>query len=154
VHLFSTYPNAMLELRSFVDDTAWQPACAAPCDRVLHVEGTEARVVAPGMSASNTFRIEPGHGAARFKVSGGSESSRQIGTVALVGGIPITLGGMALWGYGRMEDSSGLRAAGVVSLAVGAVAVLGSLPFLASGRTSVKDAKGKVIAQRWAPPSF
>jgi hypothetical protein len=152
VHLWASYPGAMLQLRSSVDEGPWQAACPAPCDRVLTVEGTEARVVAPGMSPSNTFRIEPGAGTAAFKVNGGSTEHRRLGTIALVAGIPLSLGGMGLWGYGRVEDKDGMKVAGAITLAVGGVLVIGSLPLLSAGSTRVYDSRGKNIARRFAPP--
>ena len=146
MHVFVDYPGAWLEMRDYVDAGSWQRVCPAPCDRVLVVDGMEVRVLAPRMTTSNVFRIDPGSGRAQLKVSGGSRSSRTVGIVGMSTGVPVTLGGMALYGYGRFADSSGLRTAGIVTLAVGAVTVLGSLPFLARGGTTVRDTKGKVIA--------
>lgn len=154
VHVHADYPGAVLELRSFIDDSDWSAACPAPCDRLLRVEGNEARVRADGMSPSNVFRIEPGRGTANLKVVGGSARSRTIGTVGLGAGIPLALGGMALWGYGKLEDKAGLKTAGLITMGVAAVMVVGALPFLSSGSTRVKDGKGKVIASGFAPPSF
>lgn len=154
VHLFADYPDAVLELRSYVDDGEWKVACRAPCDQKLRVEGMDARVSARGMSTSNAFRIEAGRGTANLKVVGGSESSRKLGTIGFAGGIPVALLGMGLWGYGKVEDKPALRTAGIVTLGVGAVMVLGSLPFLSAGSTRVRDAKGKTIAARFDPPSL
>jgi hypothetical protein len=147
VHLVSTYPDAWLELRSYVDAGSWRRACAAPCDRTLVVEGMEARVVAQGMTTTNIFRIDPGAGTANLRVSGGSATARSIGIAALIGGIPLSLGGMAMFGYGSLEKQDELRTAGIVTLAVGAVAVVGSLPFLVAGSSSVRDGRGSVIAR-------
>jgi len=152
VHLFADYPGAVLELRSYIDETDWKVACQAPCDRTLRVDGMDARVVAPGMTTSNVFRIEPGRGTANLKVDGGSAGSRTIGTVGFAAGIPLALGGMALWGYGKLEDRRGLQTAGIVTLGVAAVALVGALPFLSAGSTKVRDGKGKTIASRSAPP--
>ncbi|MCC6900077.1 MAG: hypothetical protein IT377_13945 [Polyangiaceae bacterium] len=154
VHLFADYPDAVLELKSYVDDGEWKVACRAPCDQTLRVEGMDARVSARGMSTSNPFRIDAGRGTANLKVVGGSEGSRKIGTIGFAAGIPVSLLGMGLWGYGKVEDKPGLRAAGLVTLGVGAVMVLGSLPFLSAGSTRVRDAKGKTIAARFDPPRF
>jgi len=146
VHLHVDYPGAWLETRDYVDEGAWRRACTAPCDRTLVVEGIDLRVAAPSMTTSNVFRIDPGSGQAQLKVSGGSASSRTTGIVGMSAGVPVTLAGMAMYGYGRYADSTGLQTAGIITLAVGAVTVLGSLPFLAHGGTKVRDAKGKVIA--------
>jgi hypothetical protein len=153
VHIATNFPGTVLEIRDF-DRGDWRRACEAPCDRPVLVDGAEVRVRAPGMTDSNTFRIEPGGGTARFRVSGGSASTRAIGLTALVGGIPVSLGGLALYGYGRAQDESGLQTAGIVTLAVGGVLVLGSLPLLGSGRTSIRDGRGKLIARRHELPRF
>lgn len=152
VHVFVDYPDAVLELRSYIDDTDWTQACRAPCDRTLRVEGMDARVRAPGMTASNVFRIDPGRGTANLKVEGGSARSKTIGTVGFAGGIPLGLVGMGLWSYGKLEDRASLQTAGIVTMGVAAALVLGSLPFLSAGGTRVKDGKGKVIATTFAPP--
>jgi len=152
VHLHADYPSARLELRSYIDDTNWKTACEAPCDLRIRVEGMEARVVAAGMSASNVFRIEPGRGTANLRVEGGSTTSRTIGTAGLIAGIPLGLTGMGLFGYGKIEDKSGLRAAGIASMAVAAVLVVGSLPFLSAGSTRVRNGQGKTIARSFSPP--
>ncbi len=153
VHIASDYENTVLELKDF-DTGEWGVACSAPCRKRLLVDGADARVRAPGMSESNVFRIEPGAGTARLKVIGGSESSRQIGVIGLIAGIPITLGGMAMFGYGSMKEEDALRTSGIVTLAVGGVLVIGSLPFLGNGRTTIRDSKGRVIAKRPYYPSF
>lgn len=152
VHVFVDYPDAVLELRSYIDDTDWTEACRAPCDRTLRVEGMDARVRAPGMTASNVFRIDPGRGTANLKVEGGSLRSKTIGTVGFASGIPLGLVGMGLWSYGKLEDRASLQTAGIVTMGVAAALVLGSLPFLSAGGTRVRDGKGKVIATSFAPP--
>jgi hypothetical protein len=146
VHIAVDYKDAFLELRDF-DRGEWTRACGAPCDRPVVVDGVEARVRAPGMTDSNVFRIDPGAGTARLKVSGGSATARSIGLTALIVGIPISFAGMGMFGYGRIKESSGVETAGIVTLAVGGVLVLGSLPVLGMGRTSIRDARGKVIAR-------
>jgi hypothetical protein len=148
IHLATDYEGASLERRSLVDVDAWRPACPAPCDRQIGAEGFEFRVVAPGMTPSNSFRIAPGYGQARLKVSGGSDTTRTLGLSLLVGGLPVTLGGMTLFGLGTVEDRDGLRTAGIVTLAVGATAVLVSLPVLLAGSTTVRNDKGETIARR------
>lgn len=128
------------------------PVCPAPCDRLLFVEGMEARVVAPEMAPSNAFRIEAGRGTARFRVDGGSLQSREIGRIGLISGISVSLGGMALYGYGKYQEKPGVRTAGIVGLAIGGIGVLGSLPFLGAGSTGVRDMRGKFIARRFDAP--
>jgi hypothetical protein len=140
-------------MRGF-DRGEWLRVCDVPCDRRLLVGGAQLRVRADGMSESNAFRIEPGSGTARFRVTSGSSTARTIGLTSLLAGIPIALGGMGMFGYGKLQDKQGLETAGIVTIAVGAVLVVGSLPFLAIGRTAVRDARGKTIARRDELPSF
>lgn len=156
VHLGVDYRGAWLELRSAVDEGEWRRACAAPCDQRLLVEGMEARVSAPGMATSNTFRIEPGRGTARFKVSGGGATARRWGVIGLVAGGALSLGGFAMYGGGRIGDAQGLETAGLVTLGLGAASVLVSLPLLLSGTTTVRDARGNMIARprRYEPSAF
>ena len=112
----------------------------------------EARVAGPGMTTSNAFRIEPGAGTARVKVSAGSRTARTLGIAGLAIGTPIAMGGLAMYGLGRMNDTNGLRTAGVAALAVGAVTTLAALPLLVVGNTTVRDGRGKLIARRPSPP--
>ncbi|MEZ4234107.1 MAG: hypothetical protein R3B89_33340 [Polyangiaceae bacterium] len=142
------YPGAWLELRSVTYGGPWKRACPAPCGKVLEVDGTEARVLAPGMTPTNVFRLQPGVGTARLSVDGGSESWRTWGVLSLAIGTPVALAGGALFGLGHYEDSQGMKTGGIIGLAVGGVAVLASLPMLISGSTSVRDFNGKLIASR------
>jgi hypothetical protein len=147
VHLVSNYKDATLELRSFEDANEWRAVCRAPCDLSLDVEGAEARVSAPNMTTSNVFRIDPGRGRAFVRVDGGSASTRSLGITALVAGIPLSLAGGALFGYGALDDSDALKIGGGITLGVGAVLVLTSLPLLVAGGTDVYDGRGKQIAR-------
>jgi hypothetical protein len=146
VHVSVDYEGAVIEIRSSVDHGPWSAACLAPCDRSLLVEDAQLRVVAPRMTASNEFRVAPGTGTARLRVSGGSAVARSLGIAGLVGGIPLSLGGGALFGYGAVSDRQGMQTAGIVTLAVGAVAVVAALPLLLVGSTRVRDARGRMIA--------
>jgi hypothetical protein len=103
------------------------------------------------MTTSNEFRIEPGSGTARLRVSGGSATARTLGIIGLVTGIPLSLGGGALFGYGAVADRDGMQSAGIVTLAVGAAAVVAALPLLLVGSTRVRDARGRIIASAPAP---
>lgn len=148
VHVAIDYPDAWLETRSVVDRGGWQRACAAPCDRPVRLDGLEVRVTASGMNASNAFRIDPGPGVARLRVSGGSQAARDVGLTLLIAGLPVTFGGMALFGLGSVNDNDTMRTSGIVALSVGAAAVLVSLPLLLVGATHVRNEKGKAIAGR------
>jgi len=146
IHVSADYRDAWLEGRSRLEDEPWHPLCAAPCDQDVVVEGLDVRVTAPRMTASNAFTIEPGVGAARLRVSGGSASARSWGLVGLAGGLPITFAGVTLLGVGAIHSEPGERTAGIVTLAIGAAAVLAALPLLVSGSTSVKSSEGRRIA--------
>ena len=152
VHLHVSYPNAWLEIASLVDDNGFRRVCPAPCDVPVRVVGKQARVVAPGMTPSNPFRIEPGHGTAQFRVNGGSERTRQWGIWSFAVGAPVALSGMGLWGYGKIQDSQGSQTAGIVVASVGAAAIIAALPLLSMGSTRVQDERGHTIASGgWAP---
>ena len=124
----------------------WQRACPLPCNQDLEVESTEARVTAPGMTTSNAFRIDPGPGVARLSVAGGDANLRRWGITSLIGGLVIGLGGASLYGYGRVEHKDPLITLGMVSLGVAGAAVIGSLPLLSLGSTTVRDGRGRTIA--------
>lgn len=147
MHIGSSYPGTWLELKSRVDQSDWQRTCLAPCDTPLYVDGTLARVSAPGMTTSNPFRIDPGQGTALVRVDGGSARARSFGILGMVVGIPTTIGGGALFGYGTYADRDGLRIGGATVLGLGALAVIASLPFLVSGSTTVRNSHGSAIAK-------
>ncbi|MCW5791605.1 MAG: hypothetical protein KIT72_14405 [Polyangiaceae bacterium] len=146
------FPNGWLELRSVMREGAWQRACPAPCGTLLEVDGMEARVTADGMTTSNAFRLQPGSGTARIDVRGGSSSWGKTGVLALAIGTPVALGGGAMFGIGRVKDSSGLEIGGLIAMAVGGVAIIASLPMLMSGSTTVRNYDGKLIARRSSTP--
>lgn len=154
VTLHVTYPGAWLELKDLMTRGSFERVCSAPCGLPIRVAASEARVTAPDMTASNVFRIDPGSGTARLRIEGGSKSYRDAGLIALSVGIPVTLTGMGILGYGRLKESSTLTTTGIVVLVAGGVAVLGSLPLLAAGKTRVRDGEGRVIASRPFAPAF
>lgn len=146
VHVAVNHRDAWLETRSYVDGGEFERTCQAPCDLRLRLEGREARVVAPGMTTSNVFRFDAGAGVAGVRVDGGSSSARRAGVVSLAAGIPIALAGMALFALGRVNDKPGLEGGGIAALALGGAGITVSLPLLVLGTTSVKNAKGSLIA--------
>jgi hypothetical protein len=100
------------------------------------------------MTTSNPFVIDPGAGTARLRVAGGSRTARELGIIGLVGGLPVTFLGMGLFGLGSLDEEKTMRTAGIVTLAVGAVAIAAALPLLLIGSTAVKNEKGTYIAKR------
>lgn len=147
VHLGASYPNAQLELKSSIDQGEWRAVCLAPCDMAVRVTGELVRVTAPGMTTSNSFRIEPGTGAALVRVDGGSAQARSLGITGLFVGIPTAVTGMALFGYGKLKEEDAARIAGIAVLTAGAVVLVASLPLLLMGSTKVRDAHGSVVAE-------
>ena len=147
IHISSNYLGTWLEGRSRIDDEEWRGLCAAPCDRSVVVDGLDVRVTAPKMTPSNSFIIEPGVGAAKLRVSGGSTNARTFGLVGLGGGLPVTFAGVTLFGVGSIHSDAGERTAGIVTLSIGAAAVLAALPLLLSGATSVTNAEGRHVAE-------
>ena len=87
-------------------------------------------------------------------MAGGSATTRSLGIGGLLLGIPTTLGGMALFSYGKFSDRDGLAAGGAVVLGAGALALLASIPLLLTGSTRVRDGRGTVIAGAAAPGRF
>ncbi len=146
VHVAVNHRDAWLETRNYVDGGDFVRTCQTPCDIPLRVDGREARVVAPGMTTSNVFRFDAGSGVAGVRVDGGSASARRAGIITLAAGIPVALAGMAMFALGRVHDKPGLEAGGIAGLALGGVSVGISLPLLIMGTTSVKNAKGSMIA--------
>jgi hypothetical protein len=147
VHLGSNYEHAQLELKSSIDQAEWRAVCLAPCDIAVPVAGALARVTAPGMTTSNSFRIEPGSGTALVRADGGSAKARSLGITGLFVGIPAAIAGMSLFGYGKLQDQDGARITGTVVLATSAVILVASLPLLLMGSTKVRDARGSVVAE-------
>jgi hypothetical protein len=153
VHLAVNYRDAWLETRSYVDDGEFTRTCRAPCDIKLDVVGLEARVAAPGMTTSNSFRFDAGAGSAGVRVDGGSAAARTVGVITLAAGIPVALAGMALFALGSQDDKSGTKAAGIAGLALGGVSIGVSLPLLLIGTTRVRNASGSRIASLLTQPA-
>jgi hypothetical protein len=153
VHLAVNYRDAWLETRSYVDDGEFTRTCRAPCDIKLDVVGLEARVAAPGMTTSNSFRFDAGAGSAGVRVDGGSATARTVGVITLAAGIPVALAGMALFALGNQDDKSGTKAAGIAGLALGGVSIGVSLPLLLVGTTRVRNASGSRIASLLTRPA-
>lgn len=140
------YEGAVLELRRFGGFDEWRPACPAPCHQELAVSGMEARVVAPGMTPSKPFRIDPGSGSALLTVNGGSAARVRAGKLSLYVGVPLGFAGMGAFSYGKYEDREPLVVGGGIALGLGAALVLVALPLIVSGSTEVTNAEGTWIA--------
>jgi hypothetical protein len=145
VHFGVNYPNATLQTRSVVESDEWTPNCTVPCKQYVEVGGREVRVIAPGMTPSNAFRLQSGRGRVQFRVSGGSQTSKTLGLAGLIAGIPVAMAGMAMGGYGIVKEKDGLRDVGFVTLGIGAVAIAVAIPLLLSSTTRVYNEKGSRI---------
>jgi hypothetical protein len=99
------------------------------------------------MTTSNVFRVEPGLGTARLNVSGGSAQLRTFGLGGMLFGVPVSLAGFAFYGVGKVQDQPTLVTTGIVTLAIGAISTLASLPLLAVSGTRVRDGQGRSIAR-------
>jgi hypothetical protein len=139
------FARASVELRRFGSFDAWRRACVVPCDSRFVVSGMEARVVAPGMTPSKPFRIDPGAGSALLSVDGGSASAKNWGKTALLASLAPTFLGMSLVGYGVYDDRRAAAIGGGILLGLGAALALTALPLLVSGSTEVENADGKLI---------
>jgi hypothetical protein len=146
VAIRADYEGAVLELRRFGGYDAWHAACAAPCARQLVVAGMEARVVAPGMTPSKPFRVEPGSGSALLTVNGGSAGRASAGRLSLYVGVPLGFAGMGAFAYGKYDDRTPLVVGGGIALGLGAALVLVALPLIVSGSTEVTNSEGQWIA--------
>ncbi len=147
VQLHVDRAGAWLELRDDLAGGQWHHACDAPCDQSVNVYAMEARLNGPRMTPSNAFRIEPGVGAARFKVRSGSLQARRWGTAMLAAGLPVAAAGFAGYGYGEMTDQPGFRDVGAIALGAGATAVVTAFVLVSRGATRVRDARGRRIAR-------
>ncbi len=143
----SNYEGTQLEMRSLVQSEPWARVCVVPCNTSVDVEGREARFTAPGMSTSNTFILEPGTGTARMRVAGGSQVAKTIGLASIIAGIPLALGGSALFAVGEVDDRPTMSTVGIAVGIVGAVAILTAIPLLMVGSTKVRDGRGSTIAR-------
>lgn len=153
VHVYSPTP-AWLETRDRLARDAWIRACDAPCDARVPCDGREARIAGPNLSPSNPFVLEPGTGTVRLRVNPGLRRVRRLGVIALTTGLPVTGGGVLIYGRGQQADEPALVATGVTLLAVGGLAVLTAIPVIASGSTRVQNERGRRIATEPAPPRF
>jgi hypothetical protein len=139
------YTGGQLELRPFGTFDDWRVACSSPCNRRLLIDGMEVRVVAPGMTPSKPFRIQPGSGSALLTVDGGSAGSHRWGKRALFAGVPLSFAGVGLLGYGAFDDRPALVTSGAILSGLGAALVLTALPLLTGGSTEVTNADGDLI---------
>ena len=106
------------------------------------------------MTPSKPFRVEAGSGSALLTVSGGSAAARTWGRLSFAVGVPVALLGMTGFALGSFDDRASLKAAGAVTLGVGAALVLVALPLLVRGGTNVKNEKGDAVAATSGSDAF
>jgi len=149
-------PTLRLEAKSKLDVTAgWQTQCNAPCGKLIEVEDRTFRIAGPGLRPSNAFHFNADGKTAKLVVSEGTQRAHGWGVGLLISGVVLGLSSGALYGAGRLEDSDPAVIAGLIGLGLGAAAVIGSVPLLARGRTTVREGSGKHVAVGPVPwPTF
>lgn len=155
VHLYSTAPGTWLEVRPRQEKTVpWRRVCLAPCDESVDLEGQELRAAGDTVTPSNPIRVEGGTGTLRLSVDAGSSRARALGLGGIFVGVPVAMAGGAIFGLAKTTDVSHADAfatIGLVTVVVGGVISLASLPLLASGTTAVRNEAGTVVGSTPAP---
>jgi hypothetical protein len=150
VRIVSTWENTVLQARPHLERVPWESICTAPCDASVVVADRELRVAGQGMTPSQAFLLAPGQGTTRIQVKPGSESTRNLGRIALFAGIPVALVGgvgLGLAAGTDVEPHDAFAVGGLVTALVGGALVLAALPLLASGTTTVVNQKGERIGR-------
>jgi hypothetical protein len=117
---------------------ALDPICTAPCTATVS-PAVPYRLVAPGMTPSSVFRLEPDRDA-DLRVHGGSWRAHVAGTLLSILGIAYIPTGGAMIGMQEAfgdPKSSGVVPVGAVMLGVGVVALAVGLPLWLGSRTRV-----------------
>jgi hypothetical protein len=148
VRIMPNDQRVWLESRPRHDGSAaWQPVCQAPCDRRVEVEDRSLRIAGQGLRPSNPFHVKGDGDILKLSVRPGSERTHLWGRGLFVSGITLGIASGAVYGLGRVQDSDAAVVGGIIGMAVGGVALLGSLPLLFSGRTTVRNRDGVRVGQ-------
>lgn len=149
-------PGLRLESKSRFDVTeGWKTECTAPCEKRIQVEERTFRIAGAGLRPSNAFLVNADGKTAKLSVREGAEQTHSWGLGLLISGAVLGLASGALYGAGHIEDSDPAVIGGLIGLGLGAAAVVGAVPLLARGRTTVRSGSGKLVASeatRW--PAF
>jgi hypothetical protein len=100
------------------------------------------RIAGPELRPSNAFRVTAEGNTTRLVVSPGKASTHALGRGMIVTGVILAVASGALYGIARSEDKEGLAIAGITGMVAAGVLLLGSLPVLNAGRTTVRNSEG------------
>lgn len=143
VRIFPNDNRIWLETRPGYDSRApWSRVCQAPCDRAVETHERSLRIGGPALNPSNPFHVSSEGSATRLVVSPGKASTHAWGRGMLVSGVVIALASGTLYGVAKSSDKDGLAIAGLTGLIASGLLVLGALPVINAGRTTVKNGQG------------
>ncbi|MBI5536221.1 MAG: hypothetical protein HY898_26095 [Deltaproteobacteria bacterium] len=146
VHIVPPDARLWLEERPRYDASApWQRTCQAPCDRHIEVDERSLRIGGPELRPSNPFHVKGEGNTIKLVVRPGLESSHSWGRGLLISGISVELASGLVYALGRFEDKDGAVVGGVVGMVVGVGLLVGSLPLLGAGRTTVRNPDGERV---------
>jgi len=124
------------------EDDRWSSVCTAPC--VAHINpSTELRVSGTGIAESSPFMLPPGRDRIAIKAAGTSAGARAFGWMfTAVGLVPVGVGAaFAVAGATGSERERPL-------VAVGGLAALTGIPFIAIGVASLLRSGTHVVTDR------
>jgi hypothetical protein len=116
----------------------------------------EFRVRGEHMPPSLVFVVSPSDVPVKLDVKAGNDAARRWGLVGLLGGVPLVLVGGAGFGIGAGTAIKGhdtIGTVGLVTLIVGGLATLSSLPLLSMGQTRVRTPSGEAVGLSSPLPS-
>jgi hypothetical protein len=155
VRIFPKDTRIWLETRPAYDsNSTWTRVCQAPCDRPIEIFERSMRIGGPELRPSNPFRVIGEGNTTRLVVSPGKASTHSLGRGMLVSGVVLALASGALYGIAKLEDRNAIAIAGITGMIASGVLVLGSLPVLNAGRTTVKNAEGVRVGKAPSGPVF
>ena len=139
-------PRLWLESRPrFLAGDAWQRTCQAPCGRRIYVEDRSLRIAGDGLHPSNPFHVQGEGDTVKLNVRAGNHTTHLWGRGLFAAGIGVAIASGALYGLGRVQDEDAMAVSGIVGMVAGGVMLLGSLPILFAGRTTVVNADGRQV---------
>jgi hypothetical protein len=146
----------VLESRPRHELLPWLRECDSPCGGSVLVVDREFRVRGENMPPSLAFVVDPSEVPVKLEVKPGSDVARRWGLVGLLGGAPLVLLGGAGFGVGvgtSVKGHDAIGTAGLITLIVGGLATIASLPLLSIGQTRVRTPNGEAIGLASPPAS-
>jgi hypothetical protein len=155
VHIVSASPRVWLEERPRLNPSApWQRVCQAPCDRLVDIEDRSLRIHGPQLSPSNPFHVKGDSALIKLVVSPGLLRTHAWGRGILIGGISVELASSLTYALGRLEDREAVVVGGIIGMALGGAMMLGAVPLLGAGRTTVRNSDGERVGRALSWPTF